>query len=1381
MKFTSWIERVGRSLKRGSSRKAVRRDCAVPASEQLEERSMLSASTLFIAGELNVSLGPKDNVAIRDNPVSAGNVLVVINGTPVTNLSSVAASSVTKILVTGGDDANLIDLSGVSGSVFNNPTLKIIVHAGNGDDTLLGSNDLPDSLDGGDGNDSIVGNGGNDTLLGGNGADSITGGIGDDSIDAGDGQDTVDGNDGNDTILAGNGQDSVNGSNGNDSISGDDGADTLLGGDGNDTLNGMAGTDSIDGQNGDDSLLGGTGNDTLIGNVGNDTLDGQAGIDSLLGSDGNDSLIGGDGNDTMAGEAGNDTLNGSAGNDTMDGGDGDDSLLGGSGNDVISGSAGNDIVHGQSGNDTIRGGAGADQLNGDAGNDVIESGETQVSVNDVALAEGNSGITNFAFTVSLSFANEQPVSVTLSTSNGTATAGSDYMAVNTVVTFAPGVTTQTVIVPVIGDTNVEPDETFFVNLTNAVNATIFDGVGQGTIIDDDNLAPSVSIGQNFTGSTINNTAGFIPPDTMGTVGPNHIVEMLNGVFTIYNKTNGAVLQRTSLDQFWTSTGVAGPFGTFDSRIVYDPTSGRYFASSENQGPGPNGEGNSIFVAVSVSSDPTAGFRGVRFVADSSGQAFDDYPTMSIDADGMYFATNNFGTGFDVSIFSIPKADLLLPTPSVANMTRFENLNSGQFGDSIQAALNFGASDGSAALLSVAGSGRLVRTSVLGAGGPNATLQAPTNITVPAFQPAPVGSQPGGTPGLDNVSPRFTGNVVEVGNNLWGVHAVLDNATGNSAIRWYEIDEVTSAVLQTGLIADPALNYLDPSIAVNAGGVVVIGATGTGPTQFPSTYAFVGQTAASVTTFGSAMLLHAGASSYFQDFGTGENRWGDYSATVVDPSDPNSFWTFQEFAAGPTTWAVQVTQILIVPPTPPAPPPPPPPPPPGSSNDTLLGGDGNDTLFGADGDDLIDGGNGDDSLVGAGGNDSILGGSGNDILDGQAGDDTLAGQGGADTVIGGEGNDVYLWNATSDGDDVVSSTDGDDRMSVTTGGASDVVSVGKIGSKLTVVSGANQLIVNPTIRLVTIDTGTGDDKVIIGNVSGVTATVLTINGGAGDDTIDGSAGVLGNVRLGLNGGDGNDSIIGTTNDDTIDGGAGLDTLLGGNGNDTIFGGTEADAINGQAGDDSILGQDGNDTLAGGLGNDVISGGLGQDAINGNEGADTLSGDDGRDTISGGAGNDSIDGGLGKDSLSGGDDNDTIDGGFNDDTITGDAGADLIFGNHGNDSIDAGTGADTVNGGDGNDTIFGGDDKDLLGGGDGDDVINGGQGNDTITGGDGKDTLLGGSGNDVLQGNDGDDLLNGQGGVDTMSGGQGVDTLVGPNSEIIENFTISNDLLKKLDLL
>ena len=104
--------------------------------------------------------------------------------------------------------------------------------------------------------------------------------------------------------------------------------------------------------------------------------------------------------------------------------------------------------------------------------------------------EGNTGTRPFAFTVTLSAAYDVPVTVDYATANGTATAGSDYQAASGTLTFAPGETSKTITVLVNGDRLAEPNETFFVNLSSPTNATIADGQGVGTIVDDE---PRISI------------------------------------------------------------------------------------------------------------------------------------------------------------------------------------------------------------------------------------------------------------------------------------------------------------------------------------------------------------------------------------------------------------------------------------------------------------------------------------------------------------------------------------------------------------------------------------------------------------------------------------------------------------------------------------------------------------------------------------------------------------------------------------------------------------------------------------------------------------------------------------------------------------------------
>ena len=108
-----------------------------------------------------------------------------------------------------------------------------------------------------------------------------------------------------------------------------------------------------------------------------------------------------------------------------------------------------------------------------------------MSINDPTITEGNSGTKNLTFTITLTNPSDSTITADYATADGTAVAPGDYAAKTGSVSFAPGSTTRTVNISIKGDTAVEPDENFLVNLSNPANATISDGSGQGTIQNDD--------------------------------------------------------------------------------------------------------------------------------------------------------------------------------------------------------------------------------------------------------------------------------------------------------------------------------------------------------------------------------------------------------------------------------------------------------------------------------------------------------------------------------------------------------------------------------------------------------------------------------------------------------------------------------------------------------------------------------------------------------------------------------------------------------------------------------------------------------------------------------------------------------------------------------
>jgi hypothetical protein len=123
---------------------------------------------------------------------------------------------------------------------------------------------------------------------------------------------------------------------------------------------------------------------------------------------------------------------------------------------------------------------------------IVDNDFPALSVNDVSVLEGNSGGAYVNFTLSLSAPPAQVVTLNYATANGTATSGSDYSATSGTLSFNPGETQKTVSVYVYGDTSYEPDETFFLNLSNVAKATVARGQGVGTIRNDDPM-PSLTI------------------------------------------------------------------------------------------------------------------------------------------------------------------------------------------------------------------------------------------------------------------------------------------------------------------------------------------------------------------------------------------------------------------------------------------------------------------------------------------------------------------------------------------------------------------------------------------------------------------------------------------------------------------------------------------------------------------------------------------------------------------------------------------------------------------------------------------------------------------------------------------------------------------------
>ncbi|MDO9103744.1 MAG: calcium-binding protein [Methylovulum sp.] len=453
-------------------------------------------------------------------------------------------------------------------------------------------------------------------------------------------------------------------------------------------------------------------------------------------------------------------------------------------------------------------------------------------------------------------------------------------------------------------------------------------------------------------------------------------------------------------------------------------------------------------------------------------------------------------------------------------------------------------------------------------------------------------------------------------------------------------------------------------------------------------------------------------------------------------------------------------------------------------------------------------------------ETVFGSKGNDVLTGNTQRNELVGGLGADTMDGGAGNDTYRVDNVLD---VVTDSGNSSNDTVFTDGVTNYTlgagienltlswSFGGLilsnyrdiyGATATSYAGTLTLTGNALNNTLTLSSGyyhfpqpapVASAKAVVStghSVGDSTATIIRTDateiniGGAiiGIDqpvfnTPNGSItilepvtninGFLGKLAYGtamLNGGAGDDTLIGSDGNDLLNGGSGNDSMRGGAGDDTYIVDsindvvTETEAASNQAASnkDTVISAISLNTLWDKIEDASlmsVSTALNLDgnslgnSLTGNHFNNTLKGNDGDDILNGGAGNDLLNGGTGSDILRGGAGNDTLDGGEGFDIAdfsltTGNLTINLsLIGAQNTQSAgtDSFENIERLDGGSGNDKLTGNNLDNALLGLSGNDMLNGGAGEDTLSGNAGNDTLNGGAGHDSLFGDEGNDTF------------------------------------------
>jgi Ca2+-binding RTX toxin-like protein len=1263
------------------------------------------------------------------------------------------------------------------GTVWTRSRLAEMVLAGTSvGETLIGFNDLNDTVDGGAGNDTLHGRNGNDTLIGGEGNDTLYGDGGNDNLQGGAGDDHLDGGDGNDVLEGGAGNDLLRGLGGSDTFrfGRGDGADSI------ENYNSFHGwidpgaetaietvlfdadllpSDVIARRVGDDVVLtiAGTNDSLRIGRQFNgSSIDHFYGVDEVRFADGTvwtpatlRTLVsqGTAAGETLLGFTDADTLDGGAGNDTIQGRGGDDTLIGGLGNDTLNGEAGNDLLQGDAGDDTLYGDDGDDVLDGGAGNDLLR-GLGGSDTFRFGRGDGADTIENF------------------NSFHGWVDPGVET-AIETIL-FDPDVLPSEVVARRVADDLVltiagTSDSVRVGRQFSGGSIDHFLGVDEVRFADGTVWTPATLRNLVSQGSAAADTLlGFVDADTLDGQGGNDTVYGRGGNDTLLGGADSDTLYgEDGNDTLQGGEGTDSLHGNAGDDVLEGGAGNDYLRAHA---------GNDVYrFGRGGGQDTVENYDAWNGVPEPDFASTVDAVQFDADVLPADVVAQRIGTNLKLSIAGTTDAITINDYFHGDGTSHGYGVDEIRFADGTVwtgAAVRSRVLAGTAAGETITG---FADGDLIDAGGGNDTVYGRNG------DDTLIGGDGADTLNGENGNDTLLGGL---GNDtLYGDDGddVLDGGAGNDWLRGLGGNDTFRFGRGDG--SDTIENYNSFHGWLDAGVQTTIETVLFDADVLPSEVIarrvnddLVLTIAGTSDSVRIGRQFNGGSIDHF--YGVDEVRFAD--GTVWTPA------TLRTLVSQGTAAADTLIGF--------------------TDADVMDGGGGNDNISGRGGNDTLIGGAGDDTLYGEAGNDTLQGGTGNDTLHGDAGDDVMDGGTGNDWMRGYGGSDVYLFGR-GDGQDTVNydSWNGWPEADAATTTDSIEFKAGVLASEVLARRNGGNLVL--TIA------GTSDSITSMGQFSGDWAisdygvdqvrfadgTVwsrsmiaqMVLAGAAAGETLVGFAGSADVI----DGAGGNDNISGRSGNDTLIGGAGDDTLYGEIGNDTLQGGTGNDSLHGDAGDDVMEGGTGNDWMRGYGGSDVylFARGDGQDTVQNHdswngwpeaEAATTT------DTIEFKAGVLASEvmarrnfGNLVL-TISGTTDSVTSVGQFSGDWAVSDYGVDQVRFADGTvwsrsmiaQMVLAGTAAgetligfngvaDVIDGAGGNDNISGRSGNDTLIGGAGDDWLYGEAGNDTLQGGSGNDNLSGDAGDDVMDGGAGSDWMRGYGGSDVylFARGDGQDTV------------------------
>jgi hypothetical protein len=391
----------------------------------------------------------------------------------------------------------------------------------------------------------------------------------------------------------------------------------------------------------------------------------------------------------------------------------------------------------------------------------------------------------------------------------------------------------------------------------------------------DSYGESVLVATNANGAAPPNATVFdadtsdelSPPDASGAVGPQHVVSVHNSGLTVQTR-GGARMKHVTLAQFWFSSAPIAIY--YDPRVVYDAQYDRWVVISIY-------DEKAVMLAVSETGDPQGAWRRYQINEDRA-----DYAQLVLSGDSIVAGTTHWDS-LRSYFFVVPRT-AAYANPETLSATRIDSKisNAAPVASATQKWYVVGnALNVAWAALDNTGSFRAVNT-------PNA-LNIPADIALP---------QAGGG-GLDGGF-GVVESAVEHGGWIYTVSDRVPRGTSQHVIEWCRFHPV-SGQATWGLIADAdsRVSYAYPSLAVNDAGAVLIGFGIFSASTYPSSGYVYRDVLGNWSRVGH---ISAGDSAFNYT-----DRWGDYTTTLVDPSDGTTFWTLQMHTRG-GTWATSWARV-----------------------------------------------------------------------------------------------------------------------------------------------------------------------------------------------------------------------------------------------------------------------------------------------------------------------------------------------------------------------------------------------------------------------------------------------------------------------------------------